>query len=347
STTLPVGSHTITFRDSVSCSDDVFTVNIPARNSSEITIHDTINLGESYHLNGFDVPVQNTIGTFSNFQPLNLHTVSGCDSTVYLILTVLDIITVEFSPLEDICADNANFNIGFNLIAGTMNNVSVIFDEKAHATGFVDIINPNISNQNITVPLPDNVRPDNYSATIIFSNENVQIPYPFNFTVLYSASIIKQKWNDVLALFNESINGGYIWSDYQWYKNDIQITNENGSYLYVGANGGMLDFTAEYRARITRLDDGVTLFTCPFVPEYTENAYQTLRPILATPGQIITIVMEGGKSMTLWTVLGLQIGEYPLTDGENTINAPAVSGTYILSIQKQNGERQNQRIVVR
>ena len=293
---------------------------------------------ENYNFYG---RILNTAGTYTD-------TIAGveCDTIAILHLTV-GCIKINLLPIPDICADNSEFNIDFEIIEGVVEKVSVIFNEKAHTAGFVDIINQNISNQEFSIPLPANVRPDNYSAKIIFSGGGLTKEIPIDFTVLYPSSVIVQKWNDVLALLNERYNGGYIWSSYQWYKNGEQIAGENISYLYVGANGDELDFTAEYRAKITRVDDGVTLFTCGFSPAYNSNAYLTLRPTIVSPNQPITIITEDGRRATFWNVLGINIGEYPLSNGTNTINAPAVAGTYILSIENQNSERRNEKIVVK
>ncbi|MCL1867545.1 MAG: choice-of-anchor L domain-containing protein, partial [Paludibacter sp.] len=90
SVAIPVGAHTIILKDSGSCSVDTFNINVPYKSSSDTTIYDTIYVHQSYHLNGFNVPEQDNVGVF--YFPLTLQNVYGCDSTVYLILTVLDII---------------------------------------------------------------------------------------------------------------------------------------------------------------------------------------------------------------------------------------------------------------
>jgi len=246
--------------------------------------------------------------------------------------------------IPEICADDAAYcNIPFTASKLTVNSYSVIFNDEH----FLNIYNTIPQNQEIRIDLPENVRPNNYTATVIFDTSDGNKSFDIKFTVLYSRAIIAQRWNDVLALKNEYFNGNYVFSAYEWYKNGVPIPNENGSYLYVGANGDELDFTAEYRAKITRKDDGVTLFTCPYYPEYNKDAYLTLHPTIAVPSEPIIIKTEKSGRAIIWNILGFQIAEYQLTNGTNTINAPSVTGTYFLKIENNSSKRQTLKIIVK
>jgi len=343
--TVPVGTQQILFRDSISCSIDTFNVVIPYITSSDTIVFDTINGGEAYTVPPFNLPPQSELGDYFYSVTLPNANMYGCDSTVNLYLTVNEIL-VDFSTLNEICADEPRFDINFDVVAGRATTYSVLFDNKAHAAGFVDQINQVIVDQSIPIPMPTDVRPNYYTATVRLSDGNMQKDFKYEFSVLYASSVITQRWNDVLALLNQNFNGGYQWSSYQWYKDGEAIPNENGSYLYVGAKGEVLDTTAYYRVLLTRIDDGVKLFTCAVQPIYNENQYLTVRPTLASPYQPITIIFADGKRATLWNVLGVQVAQYQLTNGINTIYAPNEPGTYILKIETKQGEMRTEKITV-
>jgi len=345
---VPVGEHQILFKDSISCNVDTFDINIPYITSSQSIVYDTISMGETYTVPPFHLPEQDHLGDFDFSVTLPNANMYGCDSTVNLYLTVNEIL-VDFFPLDEICADNSSFDINFDVVAGRVTTYSVLFNDKAHAAGFEDIINQEIIAQRISIFIPASVRPDHYSAIVRLSSgdsQNMQKDFQYEFTIDYPSGIIVQRWNDVLALLNQYFNGGYLWASYQWYKNDEQIPNETGSYLYVGANGGVLDTTANYRVLLTR-NDGVSLFTCKFTPVIVDpNSYLTVRPTLASPYQPITIIFADGKSATLWNILGVQVSQYQLTNGVNTIPAPNQAGTYILKVENTQGEMRTAKITV-
>lgn len=153
--------------------------------------------------------------------------------------------------------------------------------------------------------------------------------------MLYPSSIITQRWNDVLSLTNQYFNGGYVFSDYEWYKNDIQITDANSSYYYTG--GDDLDFASVYRARTTRTDDGVQIFTCGYVPVRVIDDI-ILSPNPAYRNQPVRISsLTQSTTVTVYNIMGMRVGQYQLSEYTNTFPAPAVSGTYIVIIATENG----------
>jgi len=305
----------------------------------DTTIFDSICNGKTYNFYG---RILNTIGTYT-------HTIAGgideCDTIITLHLNVIECPEMEISlfKIPEICSDNESFVIEYQSI--NAENISVVFNEKARLAGFMDIAEQSTINQYITVPLPKDIRPDNYSAKIIFEGRGKTKEFPLNFTVLYSSKIIQQKWNNVLALLNQYYNGGYVFSTYEWYKNGAQIPNENGSYLYVGAEND-LDFSAEYRARITRADDDVTLFTCPFFPAPHEEIFGYPVIIVSASNIIVKISAKTARA-SLWSVTGIPMGEYLLQKGDNQITAPQQQGVYILKISTENGVSTIEKIVVK
>ena len=302
--------------------------------------NDTICEGEIYNFFG---RILSTSGTYT-------HTIAGigideCDTIITLQLTVIECpFEIDLSSeVPEICSGDKEFVIEYQSVG--VEKLSVVFDEKARMAGFIDIVQQNTINQNITIPLPEDVRPDNYSAKIIFEGNGKTKEFPLAFTVLYSSNIIQQKWNNVLALLNQYYNGGYGFSAYEWYKNGTQIPNENFSYLYLGA-GNILDFTAEYRARVTRADDNVTLFTCPFFPAQHEKIFDYPVIVLSENNIMIKISAKNARAF-LWSVTGILLGEYQLHKGDNQIAAPKQQGVYILHISTEDRFIATEKIVVK
>ncbi|MDR2841060.1 MAG: T9SS type A sorting domain-containing protein, partial [Paludibacter sp.] len=319
-------------RQAASGCDSIITLSLVVNKKVATNFTDMIGEGNTYSKHGFDLPEQRTIGTFTFRQ--NLQTSLGCDSIVTLTLTVKEGLQIEIYPVPEICGDDYEFVIKY-LVEPNVEKVSAFFDEKATAAGFTDISAQSVSRQSITIALPTNIRPDYYTVRLFFEGDGLTKEFRVNFAVLYPSSIIRQKWNDVLALQNANYNGGYTFSAYEWYRNNVKIGGESGSYLYVGLNGALLDFTAQYRARITRIDDGVTLFTCPITP--VPHTDYTPYPTFVNANQYFTINITNklGK-ITIYNTFGVLIREQNIIDGANQILAPNSPGAYILKINDKN-----------
>ena len=131
----------------------------------------------------------------------------------------------------------------------------------------------------------------------------------------------------IIALLNDSLNGGYTFSEYSWYRNGERIEGADQSYLIVGTN----DLGAQYTVVLKRTTDGVTVATCPVIyngtmavetPE-TSGAY--VWPTIAIPGQTITVIAE--SSWMLTDVLGRVI--VPISSNKQ-LTAPQQPGMYML-----------------
>ena len=98
---------------------------------------------------------------------------------------------------------------------------------------------------------------------------------------------------------------------------------------YTGGNDVQLRFGEEYTALLTR-NDGVKLFTCPFVPQAVA-ADVTDMPSLVPPSTTLQI---NGKGKALWYDM---LGRLHHTDpyDHSDIVAPAVAGYYLLVLQAE------------
>ncbi len=261
-------------------------------------------------------------------------TINGCDSTVHLILRIIDKFIAEPEALPLICADDSYFTINYKVSLGNVDSLILTFGEKAIKSGFGNIRNLVMGHTNIDVSLPDSVIPDIYTATLEFKNlSGYSLSYPLIFTINYPASIILQKWNDLLALLNSTYNGNFEFSAYQWYKNGEIIPNATKSYLYIA--NGELDMNDGYSVKLTRANDGVELFTCTLTPKL--HSTLSIYPTILLPSEIININTETRGSIKVYCLSGVKIFEKNIQSGINYILAPDLSGSYVLWITTDNG----------
>ncbi|NDV46356.1 T9SS C-terminal target domain-containing protein [Paludibacter sp. 221] len=346
-TTFHVGTQTglyTFYRKTINGCDSVVDLELIVGELKETIFHDTIFKYEDYRKHNFDLPSQTVVGDFTHVQ--NLTTILGCDSTVTLYLTVHPIVKVRINQYDwELCGDEKDFVIQYEIYEGHPDSCFVQFSQNAIRAGFYDFTDDNPNRSFVPVPLPDKVRSDYYSLNLVFKNTYGYIDrHAIDFTVLYPASVMMQMWNDVLALKNSANNGGYEFTSYRWYKNGYPLAGENQSYIYAGPDN-ILDMAAEYQVELTRLDDGVILFTCPLIPEMRQET--SVYPTLVSKSQNITVKAVTKGNVVVWSTAGVKLSEQRLDEGDNKLSSPTQPGTYLLDINFDNGVKNKQLIIVR
>ena len=290
--------------------------------------HDSICSNGSVVINGikYNQPLENYL--------ISLKNEHGCDSAIYLTLTVNQLLNADVQTPAYACADEGQMYIVFNITEGVYDSLWIHFNSSQ----FRDtVIYTNESS--VAIPYPANILPGHYSATLSF--------YQFccgtykqtrDFDIRYQSAIVEQKWNDVLTLLSPKYNGGYEFTAYQWYKNDIPLVGENKSYLYQP-----LDFDAEYYVEVTRAD-GSTMKTCPVQPVYHEQ--QSEYPTIVKVGQRMPMYMEQSATVWYYTVSGQLFSTCTLPQGYAELQMPNQAGVYILKSVNANGETQAQVLLV-
>ena len=271
----------------------------------------------------------------------------GCDSIIYnLSLQVYEKLLISLEPLSEICGNDKKFVIPYIIDQGIFINSELKFNEFALNEGFINVIQPRGENGEIDVCLPDSVRPDDYSVDIVFySYGGDSVMIPLEFRVLYPSSVIGQRWNDFLSVKNEEHNGGYTFTDYQWYLNDEPIEGYKATQIY--EQGKDLDFDGEYRVLLTRADDGKSIMSCAFTPiKYDENEYTELSTLVYS-NQIVIANASSAATVILYSVSGVKVASYKFEEGNNDVKMPSAPGLYTMSIMYENGEIQIVRLVVR
>ena len=274
-----------------------------------------------------------------------VNAVGGCDSiTCILNLYVHEKLIIELDELAEICGDDANFVIPYTISQGSFSSGELRFNQFALDAGFKNVIG--FDGGEIVVAIPDSVRPDFYAVDIIFDNYGCEtVTLPLEFTVLYPSSVIGQRWNDFLSVRNAQYNGGYTFTDYQWYLNDEPIDGYKATQIY--EYGKELDFDGEYRVLLTREDDGKSIMSCAFIPtKYNEDEYTELSTLVYS-NQIIVANASHVAKAKMYNVSGICVGEYDFVVGDNDVKMPSESGVYTMQIVYDADKVQIVRIVVR
>lgn len=283
-----------------------------------------------------------TTGTYTHIVSAK----GGCDSLIYrLNLIVYENIDITIADAGEICGDDANFILNYELNSGLFSSGEIKFGSLALQAGFQNVqFSPH--EKTFTIPIPQGVRPDNYEGELVFNIfDCMENRFPFSFTILYPSSIIIQRWNDFLGVANASHNGGYTFSDYQWFLNDNPIESYKPSQIY--EEGKELDFNGEYRVLLTRTDDGKAILTCPFTPvKYNEDDYTTMNTVVYT-NELVTATSTANAKARIYNSIGAVIDSYIIKEGDTSIKMPAQAGMYTLNIIYDSGKIQNIKIIVR
>jgi hypothetical protein len=228
-----------------------------------------------------------------------------------------------------ICAGEPDFSFSYQTDENVVYDLT--FDGNALAAGFADVVNQPAADGIIVVPLPATALAGDYSARVKFTSTTIcseSSDIPLKITVKDPSSLMAQKWNDVLVLYNENRNGGQVYASYQWYKNGVEMEGETGSYLYLG-EGNAFDPADRYAVLLT-LADGSTLMTCDFTPVLKQLSNIAIQnPVRASqPIKLGEIPVSG--TATFYEITGFVYSVQQIQG--NYIVAPEKKGIYFLKM---------------
>ncbi len=180
--------------------------------------------------------------------------------------------------------------------------------------------------------------------TVKVTNEcNTQGDSSSVYVTVLRNNLMVVKWDDVLIINNHE--NKYI--AYQWYKNGIRLPGETKQFIE--QKGGLC---GTFHAEITRVD-GTKFMTCDTViciQKSVSKVYVYPNPVIKSGD--ITIKIDGYVDPTevtkveMYNVLGQQYGKYQFTGNEGHISANAASGTYMLIIYRESGEKITEKILI-
>lgn len=267
----------------------------------------------------------------------------GCDSTIAYTLLVNESLRLNMSNEIDICADDENLVIPYELLSGMVTSYDILFKD-ADVNDALGVVDGGVPEENkLVVQRRNDILPNVYKGNVVFKNldcGNVEIPVSLN--VNYPDSIIAQRWNDVLGVKNSSLNGGYDFVMFQWYKNDTPLVGRTSANLYEEAG---LDTEAEYKVLLTRKSDGVSMFTCPVKPATFD--VEDVPVIVIKAAETITVQAQSYGVARILGVTGILVSVTELEPGSTAVRMPSVPGVYLLDIHLQDGRVYMEKIIVR
>ena len=268
-------------------------------------------------------------------------------SAIYTLqLTVMRPTFITSANVSDICADDKTFEIAFTYTGARPNTYSIYFDQLAKNEGFVDVINkPFLGEDRVaTAPVPtrteviyldhtDYVRPNRYGMRLVLDNGVCGKSQSDSLLVLvkYPSWIIEQNWNDVVAPLKKTYNGGYEFSQTDWYINGSLQPNNGLGYLH----SSKLKDGDEVTMVATRKGDNYSIPTCPLVIRINTGSSEE-DPILVYPTRVpryaarITIEAPQGGEFAIYSSTGTLITNGHLAEGAMQVNLPSTCGMYFV-----------------
>ncbi len=233
-------------------------------------LYDTICAGGSYRFGGMEInrAGNDYIATFTSEQ-------TGCDSIVHLHLAALPEFAVSLHSAL-ICADEDAFVL-------KVSNSEYADKIRVYIPAIGEDYEFEADQPDMELAIPLNGIPSgNMEAEVAIVTPwcDPQMSY-VPFVVNLPKSIVKAKWDNVLAILNENYNGGFRFSSYQWYCNDKAIEGATGSWIHAD---GLNDATNEYYVEV-KLEDGTPLIICPFVfdmvvPDNSDASAKRVKKVL-------------------------------------------------------------------
>ena len=317
--------------------DSIVTLDLLVREQIEdVVVYDTLCSIDPYIIGNhrFD-----TTGVYE----VLLKTIEGCDSVVILHLEKASPIAANVSDdYKWVCADDEVLYVDYELVEGAREPFvySVEFDALAIGAGFANVeeIVVDADNQRFEISLPDNCRPNAYTANILLKDTIStcgDVVLPINFDVYYSSSILAEKFGNMITVLNSEINGGYEFDMYRWYRNGELMPDENKAYYYL--DGGV--FGGEcYYLEVRRADDGVVMRTCEICPgggTPVDNIFSSEHYVVNTlVGIEQNIVIENLSDcvVNVYSIDGQLVDTHYFNSQDVVFRAPSVAGVYLLQV---------------
>ena len=293
----------------------------------------------------------------------------GCDSTVIRHLAVdlcIDLKADIAFNNATFCADEGDAHATLQVREGRPVSYSVSYpvkDRDGYLQDVSDVALPSGKMFDIVIPVNPAtdkeryLRPDDYPVDVTVTDIcGIRWELPrMMLHVLYPSWLIVQKWDDVLALYNERYNGGYTFSRIGWYNDGLPVEGQgaNNSYIYVNrGQGEMLRFGTPYWAELTREDDGKTICTCPYVPQRMQQAPERkgMEISFAQRGYQLLLTTDQNGTYALYDVTGktLQTGSFVGQSGTQQIDIDrsCAAGSYLIVFRADDGTTETRKFAI-
>ncbi len=315
------GDYTLSLSSANGC-DSLVTLHLRHYPYYERQLTDTLLTGQTILFEGTELA---SAGTYS----VTLPSVDGCDSVITLMLEE-NAVQVLSATCNDLCSDKEELHISLDF-TGTAHSVRLTFDSAAHVAGWRDTLIVLTDDGDIVLPARGRVGQFTCTAELLFRDTqaaSVTIP----FTLPYPSTVLKQLWDDGVAVMNADYNGGYDFVAFQWYENGVPLAGETASILY-----RPLIMGGEYSALLTE-SNGRQMLCCPLIATSrtaleTPDIGITIYPTLASPSETIRCHAEQPAELTVYDIHGRTVDHFTVPAGTGVFSAPVVPGLYMVLMQ--------------
>lgn len=278
----------------------------------------------------------------------------GCRHFIYTHLTAIPPTVPTVWAEDAMCRSEQAFDLYYTYSSHKPLSYSLYFDSIGLSMGFEDMIDVPITSYSdpmvISVPIPyrgddptQYPRPNNYTVRLVLDNgicrhKEQDCFHDSTFVMSYPKWLTEQRFGDVIALLNETLNGGYVWTQYQWYQGDTKLIGQTQPYLYIPT--GLVE-GAEYHVELTRDGEQEAFPTCPIIA-VANPIINDIAPTMGYLSVVPTCIVTGHP---FFNILSRKDGTYRVTtsDGvmvkEGTFRAdvtevqiPPTVGMYIVQL---------------
>lgn len=200
--------------------------------------------------------------------------------------------------------------------------------------------------QGIILPaMPKEVWPDTYKLIVSVRDSFCNpIDYAIALRINYeSDSLITQRWNDLLAVRKTAYTYYEGFNAYQWYCDGLPIEGATQSTLYKPEGLG----SSFYQVEVTRIKDGVTMLTCPYIPTIQpETVTMLVNPTTVSCTAPINVKAPEPGELSIISKMGNCLVSVHADNGINMLHAPMVEGIYLIHFKGESGKQYVQKIIV-
>lgn len=291
----------------------------------------------------------------------------GCHHFIYTRLTVIPPTVPTVWAEDAMCRSEHAFDLYYTYTSHKPVSYSLYFDSVGLEMGFEDHIDVPITAYTdpmvITVPIPyrgddptQYPKPDNYSVRLVLDNgicrhKETDCFKDSTFVMSYPKWLTEQRFGDVIALLNESLNGGYTWMQYQWYEGDTKLVGQTQPYLYIPTG---LTAGAEYHVELTRDGEKEAFPTCPIVavpnPVVNDKAptmgYLSVVPTCIVVGHPhFNILSRKDGTYRVTTSDGVMVQEGTFRADVTEVQIPPTAGMYVVQLWSYDTEEEPYRAI--
>ena len=279
---------------------------------------------------------------------------AGCRHFIYTHLAVIPPTVPTVWADDPMCQNERAFDLLYTYTSHKPLRYSLYFDSIGLSMGFEDMIDIPITSYTdpmvITVPIPyrgedptQYPRPNNYSVRLVLDNgicrhKETDCFHDSTFTMSYPKWITEQRFGDVIALLNENNNGGYVWTEYQWYHGDTLLPGQTQPYLYIPTG---LKVGDQYYVMLTRKGEKEEFPTCPvtitldpIINNYAPTmGYLSVVPTcVAISHPYINILSRKDGTYRITTSDGVMVSEGIFRADVTEVQVPQTAGMYVVQL---------------